>query len=360
MNATFAEIGDAIARHQKFLVLSHMRPDGDALGCQIAMTLALQKLGKEVTTWNEDGMFEKLRFLPGAELVIVSGSAGVPPAGSGILPGLVSGESGGKMPPAAGETPALPETFDVVIVLDTAVQERVGTPLKSVGSAKLWINIDHHHSNPAYGDLSYIDAQAPATGQILFELFTALGWEIDAAMAENLFVAISTDTGSFQYPSTTARTYEIGAELIKRGADVGRISRDLYDSYPLRRVQLLRSLLNELTFSSDNRVASFALTQAAAQSIGVIPEDNEGLIDHIRAVEGVIIAIFFEELPGKDEGRIRISMRSKDPKISASAICQHFGGGGHILASGARVRGSLEEVRRQVLEYTDHEIRSHA
>ncbi|HEX8371807.1 MAG TPA: bifunctional oligoribonuclease/PAP phosphatase NrnA [Chthoniobacterales bacterium] len=325
MNATFAEIGEAIAQHQKFLILSHMRPDGDALGCELAMTLALRKLGKDVTTWNEDGLLEKLRFLPGSEAVT--------------------------------KPSAEPEDFDVVLVLDTAVKERVGTPLASVGKAKLWINIDHHHSNLAYGDLSYIDSIAPATGQILFELFTALGWDIDAAMAENLFVAISTDTGSFQYPSTTARTYEIGAELIKRGADVGRISRDLYDSYPLRRVQLLRSLLNELTFSSDNRVASFALTEAAAQAIGVIPEDNEGLIDHIRAVEGVIIAIFFEELP---EGRIRISVRSKDPKISASAICQHFGGGGHILAAGARIRGTLNDVRQQVLDYTDHEIRSRA
>ena len=328
MIATFTDIRAAIAMHQKFLVLSHMRPDGDALGCEIAMTLALRNNGKSVTTWNEDGMLEKLRFLPGSELVV--------------------------------EPPNTPEDFDCVLVLDTAVKERVGTPLTSIANAKIWINIDHHISNPEYGDLSYIDATAPATGQILFELFEALGWEIDAAMAENLFVAISTDTGSFQYPSTTARTYEIGAELIKRGANVGRISRDLYDSYPVRRIQLLRSLLNELAFSSENRVASFALTEAAAKSIGVIPEDNEGLIDHIRAVEGVIIAIFFEELTGKDAGRIRVSMRSKDPKVSAATICQHFGGGGHVLASGARIKGSLNDVRKQVLEYTDHEIRSHA
>ncbi len=328
MNATFSEIGAAIARHQKFLVLSHMRPDGDALGCEIAMTLALRQLGKNVTTWNEDGMLEKLRFLPGSEIVTTP--------------------------------PAEKADFDVVIILDTAVRERVGTPLAAVGAARVWINIDHHQSNPGYGDLSHINPVAPATGEILFELFTELGWEIDPAIAENLFVAISTDTGSFQYPSTTARTYEIGAELIRRGADVGRISRDLYDSYPVRRIQLLRSLLNELLLTSENRVASFALTQAAAKSIGVIPEDNEGLIDHIRAIEGVIVAIFFEELDGENAGRIRISMRSKDPNVSVAAICQHFGGGGHILASGARIRGSLEEVRKQVLEYTDHEIRSHA
>ncbi len=324
MNPTFSDIGAAVARHNRFLVVSHMRPDGDALGSTLALALALQKLGKTVTAWNEDGLLEKFRWLPCGELV--------------------------------SKPPVTPQEFDVVFILDNAVKERAGTPLASVAGSPFWINLDHHFSNPGYGDLNFIDAQSPATGQILFELFTSLGWDISPAIAENLFVAISSDTGSFQYPATTARTYEIGGELIRRGADVGRISRDLYDSYPLRRIQLLRSLLNELLLTSDQRVASIALTEAAAREIGAIPDDNEGLIDHIRAIDSVIVAIFFEELP---EGRIRLSIRSKDPRVSAAAICQHFGGGGHILAAGARVQGSLNEVRSQVLEFIDHEIRSH-
>lgn len=325
MNAIYFEIEQAVSQHNRFLVVSHMRPDGDALGSTLALTLALQKLGKTVTAWNEDGLLEKFRWLPGGESV--------------------------------GKPPADPASFEVVFILDNAVKERAGTPLQFVAGTPIWINIDHHFSNPGYGDINLIDAESPATGQILFELFTALKWEISSDIAENLFVAISTDTGSFQYPATTARTYEIGGELIRRGADVGRISRDLYDSYPLRRIQLLRSLLNELLLTSDNRVASIALTEAAAREIGAIPDDNEGLIDHIRAIDSVIVAIFFEELP---EGRIRLSIRSKDPQVSAAAICQHFGGGGHILAAGARVRGTLEEVRTQVLNFIDHEIRSNS
>lgn len=323
--ATLAEIGAALraSEHRKYLVVSHMRPDGDALGSEIATALILKDLGKDVTTWNEDGMLEKLNWLPGAELV--------------------------SRPP----NPENPRDFDVVVVLDTASQERVGTPLKSIGSAKVWINIDHHVSNAGYGDLTFVDAKAPATGEILFNLFREMQVTVNEAVAENLFVAISTDTGSFQYPSTTARTYEIGAELIRLGANVGRISQDLYESYPLRRVQLLKSLLNELRLTSGNRVASFALTAAEAAALGVQPEDNEGLIDHIRAIQGVQVAVFFEELP---EGRIRVSARSKNPRYDVCKICQGFGGGGHALAAGARVRGTLDEVRTAVLKKIDNEF----
>lgn len=322
---TLAEIGAVLRapEYHKYLVLSHMRPDGDALGSEIAMTLVLKGLGKDVTAWNEDGILEKLNWLPGAELV--------------------------SEPP----NPENPQDFDVVVVLDTATQQRVGTPLKSIRTAKVWINIDHHVSNGGYGDLTFVDAKAPATGEILFNLFREMRVTVNEAVAENLFVAISTDTGSFQYPSTTARTYEIGAELIRLGANVGRISQDLYESYPLRRVQLLKSLLNELRLTSGNRVASFALTMAEASALGVQPEDNEGLIDHIRAIQGVQVAVFFEELP---DGRIRVSARSKNPRYDVCKICQSFGGGGHALAAGTRVRGTLDEVRTAFLKKIDDEF----
>lgn len=324
-NRTFQQIGDLLRQHQRFVVVSHMRPDGDALGCTLAMTLALRAMGKEVTAWNEDGMLEKLHWLPGAELI--------------------------------SRPPAEPQDFDVALVLDTATQQRVGTPLQAIGKVQKWVNIDHHISNEGFGDLVCIDPTAPATGEILAELFEALQIPLDQAIAENLFVAISTDTGSFQYPSTTARTYEIGAKLIRAGANVGRISQDLYESYPLRRIQLLRELLNELQLTSQNQVASISLSLAAAERLGAKPEDNEGLIDHIRAIQGVMVAAFFEELP---EARVRVSMRSKDRRYNVCTICQAFGGGGHALASGARVNGSLEEVRQKVLEYTDHEISRNA
>lgn len=313
-NASFAEIADVLRRHESFLVLSHVRPDGDALGCQIAMGLVLQKLGKKVKVWNEEGLLEKFSFFPGGEIV--------------------------TLPPNEAHD------FDVVLALDTATRQRLGTPLESIRQAKVWINIDHHPSNPRYGDLVHIDSTAPATGQILFELLRTQDLPVDEAIAENLFAAISTDTGSFQYPNTTARTFEIAADILRCGINVGRLSQQLYESYPRRRIELLRVLLDRMRFDADGRVASFSLPLATANELGVIPEDNEGLIDHLRAIQGVVIAIFFEELA---DGKVRVSMRSKDERADVCAICLSFKGGGHKLAAGARVPGTLDEVERRVI-----------
>jgi len=251
--------------------------------------------------------------------------------------------------------PAEPQVFDVAIVLDNAVKTRAGRCIAAVAPGAPWINIDHHITNDHYGDLAYVDEKAPATGQILFELFHQCELPLTYAMADHLFVAISTDTGSFQYPNTTARTYEIGAALLKAGVNVGDLSQKMYESYPRRRIELLREMLNGLQFSSGDRVASIALTTEVARRLGVQPEDTEGLIDTIRAVQGVTVAAFFEEL---GDERIRISLRSKSPKVDVSMICGQFGGGGHTLAAGARVRGTLAEVQAQALASIDHELAS--
>jgi len=313
--AKFEQIGQALREGGRFAVLSHVRPDGDALGSQLALGLSLKRLGKDVRIWNEEGMLEKYSFLPSANLLT--------------------------------KPPADPEDVDVAIALDTAIQNRLGTALPAVRSAKVWINIDHHPSNPGYGDLVYINPKAPATGQILFELIRSEKLPIDAAIAENLYVAISTDTGSFQYPNTTARTFEIAAELVRAGVDVGRVSQLTYENYPRRRSELLRDLLGTMRFEANDRVASFSLSLATAKKLGVLPEDNEGLIDHLRAIDGVIVAVFFEELA---DGKVRVSMRSKSEKVNVCAICEKFGGGGHVLAAGARLRGTLAEVEKKILE----------
>ncbi|MGH7935819.1 MAG: DHH family phosphoesterase [Chthoniobacterales bacterium] len=314
-NSSFAEIAAVLRAHDFFLVLSHVRPDGDALGSEIAMGLVLQKLGKKVQVWNEEGLLEKFSFLPGGDLVT--------------------------------SPPNEPEDFDVVLALDTATQQRLGdNVLAAIGHAKIWINIDHHPSNPRYGDLVHIDPIAPATGQIIFELLQSQDLPLDEAIADNLFAAISTDTGSFQYPNTTDRTFEIAAAILRCGIDVGRLSQRLYESYPRRRIELLRVLLDRMRFDAGGKVASFSLPLATATELGVIPEDNEGLIDHLRAIEGVIVAIFFEEL---ENGKVRVSMRSKDERADVCEICQSFKGGGHKLAAGARILGSLGDVAQRVI-----------
>ena len=320
-NCTLAEIAAILRTRQRFVVISHARPDGDALGCTLAMTLCLRQLGKDVTAWNEDGVPEKFRYLPGSELFT--------------------------------QPPADPQTFDDAVVLDNAVENRAGTARTAIAHADVWINIDHHHTNPRFGDFAYVDPTAPAAGQVLYELFRQCDLPLTYEMADNLFAAISTDTGSFQYPSTTARTYEIAADLIRLGVNVGDLSQKMYESYPRRRLELLRALLNVLRLTSRDRVASFALSAETARTLGIQPEDNEGLIDSIRSIDTVVAAAFFEEL---GDGKIRISLRSKSPKIDVSKICGLFGGGGHQLAAGARTPGTLAAVQEKVLQALDHEF----
>jgi len=315
----FEEIGRILREHQRFAILSHVRPDGDALGSQLALALSLKQLGKEVRVWNEDGMLEKYSFLPRAELLT--------------------------------KPPSTPDVVDVAVALDTAIQNRLGTALAAVRSAKIWVNIDHHLSNPCYGDVVYVDPVAPATAEIVFRLIKSQSLPFNHDIAENLYAAISTDTGSFQYPQTSARTFEIAAELIRAGLDVGRLNQQLYENYPRRRLELLRELLRTMRFEC------FSLSIRTAAELGVLPEDNEGLIDHLRAIRGVIVAVFFEELA---EGKVRVSMRSKSDAVDVCVICQKFGGGGHTLAAGARVRGTLAEVEKRALEEIGDVLKSHS
>ena len=319
----FDDILSPVDKARRILVASHLRPDADALGSAIATALWLKGRGKEVTVWIEGGMPDKFRYLPEH--------------------GLVSAP------------PSVPEKFDVFLALDTSVKNRLGTVVEAVAPGAIWINLDHHVSNELYGDINHIDPSAPATGQILYELFRHSGAKLTPAIAANLFAAISTDTGSFQYQGTDSRTFDAGSGLVAAGVDVAVLSRAMYENLPRRRFELLRFALNQAEFHCGDRIASFSIPLADVARLGVIPEDNEGIIDQLRSIEGVRAAIFFEELP---EGKVRVSARSKDPALDVCKICQIFKGGGHPMASGARVPGTLEKVKEEFLKVVSDEIRN--
>lgn len=311
----FAALGEVIAAHHSFVIMSHVRPDGDAIGSQLALGFSLMAMGKTVFLINEDGVPESLEFLKGSEKVTT------PPAG--------------------------PLDVEVAIALDTATKPRLGEKsLHAASLAKVWLNIDHHISNPGYGDLNLIDATKPATGQIVYELISALGYPLPEETRDAIYVAVSTDTGSFQYGSTTAATYRMAADLIDRGLDVGGINADTYDNHPFRRLELMRELLNTLEISADGKLANWELRDAARLKLNLQPDDSEGLIDLIRGVKGVLVAAFFEELEG---GKIRVSMRSKDRGVNVCDVAAQFGGGGHALAAGIRMAGPLEDAKPKVL-----------
>lgn len=311
----FAGVGEVIARHSSFVIMSHVRPDGDAIGSQIALGFALKVIGKTVYMVNEDGVPESMEFLKGSEMVTTP--------------------------------PTEPLDIEVAIALDTATKPRLGDgALHAASKAKVWLNIDHHISNPGYGDVNVIDATSPATGQIIYEMINALGFPMPDETRDAIYVAVSTDTGSFQYGSTTAKTYEMAADLIRHGLDVGKINADTYDSNPYRKLELMRALLNTLEISDDGKLAHWELLDAVRTGLKLQPDDSEGLIDLIRGVKGVRVAAFFEELEG---GKIRVSMRSKDKGVNVCDVALQFGGGGHALAAGIRMAGPLEDAKAKVL-----------
>lgn len=318
-----AEIVQALRSAQRIAIVSHVRPDGDAVGSLLGLALSLRAMGKDVTAMLEDGVPHHLAFLPGTKTVIQPGSE--------------------------------PLEIDLAIALDTATHERIGERCKALlDPAPLLVNIDHHPTNPGYGTLNFIDSDSPATGQIIYNLLSEHGLPIDDAVRQNLFIAISTDTGSFQFSCTNARSHRIVAEMIEAGLDTARLAQLVYQSYPLRRLELMRAMLNEMQFRAEGRIVSWQLTMEFMTAISMLPGDTEGLIDTLRMIDSVVSCVIFEETP---EGKVRVSARSKDARLDVSTICGQFGGGGHRMASGARMRGPIGEAAEKFLQALENEVR---
>jgi len=294
-------------------IVGHVRPDGDCVGSQLALTLALRAEGKEVTTWNEDRPPEKLAFLDPDRLLQKS------------RPG---------------------QRFDLVIATDAASLERLGGVERHIADRGLLVNIDHHASNTRFGDINWVSAREPSTGELIFRLLKYAGWTITPQIAGCLFAAVSTDTGSFQYATTRPSTFATAGELVKRGADLGHICHEVYHSFPLSRVRLMRHMILHLHLTDRDRIGYFWLRPADFARAGADRADSEGLIDHVRAIEPVVVACVFEEV---EPEQIRISLRSKSPAVNVNEIATLFGGGGHAGAAGARIAGRRLAVQRRVI-----------
>jgi phosphoesterase RecJ-like protein len=304
---------DTIKPLQRICVVGHIRPDGDCIGSQLGLALALINCGKDVVCWNQDLVPSKLKFLDPNQLF---------------------------------ERPRAGRTFDAVIATDSASYERLGAVCEHITDRQVLINIDHHASNTRFGDINWVAPREPASGTLIFRLLKEAGWPVTQPIADCLFTAISTDTGSFQYPTTRPATYHVAGELVKRGANLATISNQVYNSYPLSRVKLLGHVFNSFRLQHNNQTAYFWLRKADYERTGATVEDTEGLIDHIRAIEPVVVACVFEEV---EPEITRISLRSKTDAVNVNDIATQFGGGGHKAAAGARIPGKPAAVQRQVL-----------
>jgi bifunctional oligoribonuclease and PAP phosphatase NrnA len=304
---------EIIRENKTFCVVGHVRPDGDCIGSQLGLALALKNEGKKVTVWNQDAIPLKYKFLNPDGLI---------------------------------EKPKRGEKFDCVIATDCASYERLGSVCDCIKDRKILINIDHHASNPRYGDVNWVSPREPSTGELVYRLIKAARWPISKSIADLLFTAISTDTGSFQYPTTRPGTFHAGAELVTRGADLAKIGNEVYQSYPVSRAKLLQHVYSKFRLTDHDRIAWFWLKRKDFNRTGAESDDTEGLIDHIRAIEPVVVACVFEEV---EAGMTRISLRSKNTRVNVSEICGQFGGGGHPAAAGARIAGTPLSVQRKVI-----------
>lgn len=308
-----ARIIEQIRASKTFCVVGHVRPDGDCIGSQLALSLALKAEGKKVACWNEDVVPDKLKFLDVGKIF---------------------------------ERPRRGEKFDCVIATDCASFERLGKCGPAVENRTILINIDHHQSNTRYGDINWISAREASTGELIFKLLKAASWPITRQIADCLFTAVSTDTGSFQYATTKPMTYHTAGELVKRGANLAKICDEVYQSYPMSRVKLLKHLYNKFRLTHNDQIAYLWLKKKDFARTGADTSESEGLIDHMRDIQPVEIACVLEEI---ESDVTRISLRSKNPKVNVNEIAAQFGGGGHKAAAGARISGSPLSVQRRVI-----------
>jgi len=309
----FDPVIDVVKTGQRFLVASHAHPDGDGIGSTIALAMGLRTFGKDVVMFNADRVPHNLGFLPEVDNVVNS---------------------------LENEAP-----FDVTFMVDCSQRERIGGDVAKMPREKLGriVLIDHHRIDSPDCDLMCIDADAAATGEVIYRFFKKVGIPITKEIATLLFTTFVVDTGSFRYSNTSSALMQAAGELIGSGASPWMINMALEESRPPCMIPLLRRVLE--TFEVDSRVAWITLTSQMLHETCATVDVAEEFINYPRSILGVEVAILFRELRA---GKWKISFRSKD-KIDVYKIAATFGGGGHSHAAGCTLEGNLAGVKSKIL-----------
>jgi phosphoesterase RecJ-like protein len=294
---------EALRDHDKFLLTTHERPDGDAVGSLAAMQQALAALGKDAVA-----------FLPADEFPLPYEYRFI------HLDGLVT-----EPPPDIGER--------VMVFLDCGNVDR--TPAAALqGEGRCILNIDHHHDNTRFGTLNHVDPHASCTAEMVWDLMKGLGVSPSQPIAEALYVGVVTDTGRFMYENTGARAHEMAAELIDGGIDVHAIYRRLYEGIPQGKLELLARGLSNVQRYDSGLLTVTHLTLEDYQSTGADESYSEGVVDHLRSVEGTAVAVLVRDQLGENGSKRKVSLRATDDRVDVSRIARAAGGGGHRRAAG--------------------------
>lgn len=299
----------------RFLLVSHMNPDGDAIGSSLGLARILRSLGKGAVVWNHDEVPKLYSRLAGSERIHT-----------------------GQEPPAG-----YPESFDALISLECPSLDRTGLE-SAIGDIPI-INIDHHLGNEHYGQVNWIDTAAPSLGEMIYRIARGLMVELDQETATALYLTLVTDTGGFRFSNSTPAAFEAAASLVTEGAKPEQVAGWLYESQPLSAIKLLTEMLPSLEIH-DERIASATITSEMFDRVGASTGDTEGLIDYPRSIAGVEAAALIRQVGDK---QYKVSLRSRG-SVDVEKIARRNGGGGHRNAAGYLLDGSLDEVRAKVVE----------
>jgi bifunctional oligoribonuclease and PAP phosphatase NrnA len=299
-------IVDAIRARRRFVVSSHARPDGDAIGSELALAYALRAMGKEVEVVNADPAPAPMMQFPGVPDIRIATA--------------VEGE------------------FDAALIMECGDLARTG--VSGLG-AFFVVNIDHHPGNTGYGQLQWFEPTAAACGEMVFDLVTALGVPLSREMATHIYLAILTDTGSFHFSSISPRTFEICKETLEAGVDPVLVARNVFDSNSMGRLKIFGAVLSAMQIAPSGRVSVLYFDDPMARAAGGTYDDTDGLINLPLTVKEIQSVVFFKHVTGDE---YRVSMRSKG-NVDIGAVAKEFGGGGHKNAAGCTATGTLDALQ---------------
>jgi phosphoesterase RecJ-like protein len=297
------------------LVTCHRRPDGDALGSELALALLAEQLGVETVIVNRDVTPTSLSELPGVERVLV----------------------------AARLPEGFPDGFELVVTLECPELDRAG--FDNLDRLPI-LNIDHHPANLRFGDVNFVDETSPAVGEMMWRMFRAAGVAPSPEAATNTYLALSTDTGDFRYSNATNRAFLAAAEMVESGADPTRVADWVHGRRSAAAIRLLGEALQSLTLEAGGRLATIELDEAAFARCEASPADSEDIINHPRSIAGVQAVVFLKQW---EPGVVRVSLRSKGD-VDVRGVAARFGGGGHANAAGCTLNGDLATARDSIIK----------
>src|SRR5215470_10844450 len=306
-----SQVVELVDKKRRFMITSHIRPDGDGLGSGLALYWMLRSLGKDATVLLRDEVPPAYTVLPGSDLVVVA--------------------------------PDIDGDYDAAFLMECSDVDRPGL---ATLREQFVVNIDHHSTTRPFGNINWVDSTAAAVGEMIYNLCKALGVEVTKEIADCVYTALLTDTGSFHFSNTTERTLKIASELVRRGVEPAKISQALFYSYPFSRVKLLGLVLSNIERDESGRIAWVAVDRDTMYEAGACDEDADGIVNHALSVGQVEAVAFFKELA---PGAYRISLRSKG-RTNVAKVAETFGGGGHRNAAGCRIEGDFDDVKRRVIE----------